>query len=150
MGDTTLSQARIERAAQDAYADRFITRLPDAYDHQIGERGGSLSVGQRQLLSFARALASDPEILVLDEATASVDTETEMWIQEAVARLMRGRTSVIIAHRLSTIRSAQKTFVLHRGQVREEGTHEQLLALGGIYSRLHQVQYGASEEVDRS
>jgi len=149
LGDTTLSPARLEQAAQDANADRFITRLPDGYDHPIGERGGTLSVGQRQLLSFARALASDPDILVLDEATASVDTETEMWIQEAVARLMRGRTCVVIAHRLSTIRSADKILVLHRGQVREEGRHGQLLALGGIYSRLHQLQYGAPEEVDR-
>jgi len=148
LGDTSLSAARLEGAAQDANADRFITRLPDGYDHQIGERGGTLSVGQRQLLSFARALASDPDVLVLDEATASVDTETEVWIQEAVSRLMRGRTSIVIAHRLSTIRSADKILVLHRGQVREEGSHEQLLGLGGIYSRLHQLQYGELE-IDR-
>jgi len=150
LGDTSLTRRQIETAAADANADRFIRRLPDGYDHVIGERGASLSVGQRQLLSFARALASDPHILVLDEATASVDTETEVWIQEAVARLMGGRTSVIIAHRLSTIRKADKILVLHRGQVREEGRHEELLARQGVYHRLHQLQYGALKEASAS
>ncbi|MFH1569036.1 MAG: ABC transporter ATP-binding protein [Gemmatimonadota bacterium] len=143
LADAGLGRAQVETAAADANADRFIRRWPDGYDHVIGERGASLSVGQRQLLSFARALASGPDILVLDEATASVDTETEVWIQEAVARLMRGRTCVVIAHRLSTIRSADKILVLHRGEVREEGRHEELLARRGVYYRLHQLQYGA-------
>jgi len=107
----------------------------------VMERGSSLSVGQRQLLSFARALANDPEILVLDEATANVDTETEMWIQEAVENLMSSRTSIVIAHRLSTIRNADKILVMHHGELREEGRHEELLAMKGIYARLHQLQY---------
>lgn len=141
-------RARVERAAIDANADRSIRRLPDGYDHVIGERGASLSAGQRQLLSFARALASDPQILVLDEATASVDTETETWIQEAVGRLMSGRTSIVIAHRLSTIRSADRILVLHRGKVRESGSHEELLQRRGVYFRLHQLQY--SGEAARS
>lgn len=141
-------RARVERAAIDANADRSIRRLPDGYDHVIGERGASLSAGQRQLLSFARALASNPQILVLDEATASVDTETETWIQEAVGRLMSGRTSIVIAHRLSTIRSADRILVLHRGKVRESGSHEELLQRRGVYFRLHQLQY--SGEAARS
>ncbi len=140
-----VSRHQLEQAAVDVNADRFIRRLPDGYLHVIGERGSSLSAGQRQLLAFARALASDPQILVLDEATASVDTETETWIQEAVARLMRGRTSIVIAHRLSTIRSADRILVLHRGKVRESGTHEALLQQQGVYYRLHQLQYGADD-----
>ena len=135
-----------ERAARDVNADRFIEALPERYGHKVAERGSSFSAGQRQLLAFARALAADPDILVLDEATANVDTETEMWIQEAVTRLMRDRTSIVIAHRLSTIRSADKIIVLHHGEVREEGRHEELLALEGIYSRLHRLQYGADIE----
>jgi ATP-binding cassette subfamily B protein len=98
-------------------------------------------VGQRQLLSFARALAADPDILVLDEATSNVDTETEIWIQEAVEKLMKVRTSIVIAHRLSTIRTADKILVLHRGRVCEEGNHQELLDNGGIYSKLHELQY---------
>ena len=102
-------------------------------------------MGQRQLLSFARALAADPDILVLDEATSNVDTETEIWIQEAVGKLMKVRTSIVIAHRLSTIRNADKILVLHHGEVREEGTHQELLEKGGIYSRLHELQYSAED-----
>ncbi|MEW6753722.1 MAG: ABC transporter ATP-binding protein [Candidatus Latescibacterota bacterium] len=141
LGDPRMPRQQVERVAGDVNADRFIRRLPEGYDHLIGERGASLSAGQRQLLSFARALASDPDILVLDEATSSVDTQTEVWIQEAVARLMRGRTCVVIAHRLSTIRSADRILVLHRGRLREEGRHEELLARRGVYYRLHQLQY---------
>jgi ABC-type multidrug transport system fused ATPase/permease subunit len=107
----------------------------------VQERGASHSVGQRQLLSFARALAADPDILVLDEATSNVDTETEMWIQEAVEKLMNVRTSIVIAHRLSTIRNADKILVLHHGKVSEEGNHQELLDEDGIYSRLHELQY---------
>ena len=136
---------RIVQAARDTNADRFIDRLPDGYDQAVGERGVSLSAGQRQLLSFARVLAAGPEVLVLDEATANIDTETEMWIQEAAGRMMGGRTSLVIAHRLSTVRKADAILVLHRGQVRELGRHEELLARGGLYHRLHQLQYGGQE-----
>ena len=136
-----ISSTRIEQAAHSVNADRFIQKLPDGYRHQVAERGASFSAGQRQLLAFARALAADPEILVLDEATANIDTETEMWIQEAVEKLMHSRTSIVIAHRLSTIRNADVILVVHHGQIREEGSHEELLQQGGIYYRLHQLQY---------
>ncbi len=141
LGDSAISQAHIAQAARYVNADRFIERLPDGYHHQVAERGAAFSTGQRQLLSFARALAAEPDILVLDEATASVDTETEMWIQEAIEKIMRDRTSIVIAHRLSTIRSADKILVMHHGRIREEGRHEELLAKKGIYHRLHQLQY---------
>jgi ATP-binding cassette subfamily B protein len=141
LGDSTMSQAHIAQAARYVNADRFIERLPDGYHHQVAERGAAFSTGQRQLLSFARALAAEPDILVLDEATASVDTETEMWIQEAIEKIMHDRTSIVIAHRLSTIRSADKILVMHHGRIREEGRHEELLAKKGIYHRLHQLQY---------
>jgi ATP-binding cassette, subfamily B, multidrug efflux pump len=141
LGAEGMTREKIEQAAHSVNADRFIEKLPDGFAQQVGERGASFSSGQRQLISFARALASDPDILVLDEATASVDTETEMWIQEAVEKLMHSRTSIIIAHRLSTIRHADKILVMHHGEVREEGRHEELLELRGIYYRLHQLQY---------
>ena len=141
LGDSAMSQAHIAQAARYVNADRFIERLPDGYHHQVAERGAAFSTGQRQLLSFARALAAEPDILVLDEATASVDTETEMWIQEAIQKIMHDRTSIVIAHRLSTIRSADKILVMHHGRIREEGRHEELLAKKGIYHRLHQLQY---------
>jgi len=141
LGSECITRAQVEEAAHSVNADRFIRKLPDGYGYQVGERGASFSAGQRQLISFARALASDPDILVLDEATASVDTETEMWIQEAVEKLMQSRTSIVIAHRLSTIRNADKILVMHRGQVREEGEHDALIAQRGIYYRLHQLQY---------
>lgn len=141
LGDRHMPRQRIEAAARDTNADRFIQRLPHAYDQPVSERGVSMSSGQRQLLSFARVLAADPEILVLDEATANVDTETEMWIQEAVGRLMRERTSLVIAHRLSTVSTADAILVLHHGEVREMGTHEELLDQRGLYYRLHELQY---------
>jgi len=144
LGKPDISRQRVEQAAHSVNADRFIRNLPASYRHEVTERGSSFSAGQRQLLAFARALAGDPDILVLDEATANIDTETEMWIQQAVEKLMHNQTSIVIAHRLSTIRNADKILVLHRGQVREEGRHEELLRLGGIYYRLHQLQY--SEE----
>jgi len=143
LGDPAITREKVEVAANQVNADRFINQLEKGYASPVMERGSSLSVGQRQLLSFARALASDPEILVLDEATANVDTETEMWIQEAVENLMSSRTSIVIAHRLSTIRNADKILVMHHGQLREEGRHEELLAMKGIYARLHQLQYSS-------
>ena len=142
LGDPELSREHLEAAARHTNADRFIRPLPKGYDQPVGERGVSLSAGQRQLLSFARVLAANPEILVLDEATANIDTETEMWIQDAVGRLMQQRTSLVIAHRLSTVRTADTILVLHHGEVREMGPHDTLLAKRGLYYRLHQLQYG--------
>ena len=141
LGNREISQERVEQVARDVNADRFIDRLPDRYRHGVTEQGSTLSGGQRQLLAFARALAFDPDILVLDEATSSVDTETEAWIQDAVGRLMESRTSIVIAHRISTIRSADRIVVLHRGEIREIGDHAELMAKKGIYFRLHQLQY---------
>ncbi len=135
--------AAVEAAARRVGAHRFIERLPDRYGHRVGERGQNLSVGERQLLAFARALAVDPAILVLDEATSSVDAEAEEQIQAAIAELMRGRTSIVIAHRLSTVQHADQILVLHHGVIRERGTHRELLAVGGLYGRLYQLQLGA-------
>ncbi|MDX2119686.1 MAG: ABC transporter ATP-binding protein [Gemmatimonadota bacterium] len=132
-------------AAERVGAARFIERLPAGYGHVLGERGRSLSVGERQLLSFARALAQDPRILVLDEATSSVDAEAEELIQRAVAEVMAGRTSLVVAHRLSTILHADEILVLHHGEVRERGTHRALLALGGLYERLYRLQLQGQE-----
>ena len=140
LGKSGISREQVERAARDVNAAGFIDNLTDGYAHKVAERGAAFSSGQRQLLAFARALASQPDILVLDEATANIDTETELLIQEALVKLMRNRTSIVIAHRLSTIRNADKILVLHHGQVREEGRHKELLELGGIYYRLHQLQ----------
>ncbi len=136
--------AAVEAAARRVGAHRFIERLPARYGHRVGERGQSLSVGERQLLAFARALAVDPAILVLDEATSSVDAEAEEQIQAAIAELMRGRTSLVIAHRLSTVQHADAILVLHHGVIRERGTHRELLAAGGLYERLYQLQLGAA------
>jgi ATP-binding cassette subfamily B protein len=126
-------------------ADRFIERLPGDYGHVLGERGRNLSVGERQLLSFARALVRDPRILILDEATSSVDAEAELQIQRAVAELMEGRTSLVVAHRLSTILHADEILVLHHGEIRERGTHQSLLAQGGLYRRLYELQLRGQE-----
>ena len=115
--------------------------LPEGLDTRVGERGASLSVGQKQLLSFARALAGDPGVLVLDEATSSVDTETELLIRDALHVLMAGRTTIAIAHRLSTIQDVDRILVFHRGELRESGSHQELLAQRGLYERLYQLQY---------
>jgi ATP-binding cassette subfamily B protein len=134
-----------KRAAETVGVSRFIESLPENYMTVTHERGAGLSVGQKQLLSFARALAYDPKILILDEATSSVDTETEHLIQTAIEKLLEGRTSIVIAHRLSTIQNADRILVMHHGELRESGTHEQLLALGGIYSTLYNLQYKLQE-----
>jgi ATP-binding cassette subfamily B multidrug efflux pump len=141
-----ITDEALRRAAHTVNAHRFIERLPAAYDEPVRERGSNLSAGQRQLLSFARALAYDPAILVLDEATSSVDTETELLIQDALEKLMRNRTAVVIAHRLSTIERSDRIIVMHHGQIREIGTHGQLLALGGLYARLHALQTAGGAE----
>lgn len=146
LGDTDISDEQIRRAAEFVNAQRFIERLPGGYQTEVVERGATLSAGQRQLIAFARALAHNPEILlVLDEATSSVDTETEILIQEAVARVLRGRTSIIIAHRLSTIQNVDRILVMHKGRIVEEGGHRELLARGGIYTKLYQLQYRDQE-----
>jgi ATP-binding cassette, subfamily B, multidrug efflux pump len=137
--------ARIEAAARSANAEPFIRRLAEGFNAQVRERGSNFSGGQRQLLALARVLVFEPEILVMDEATSSVDTETEALIQEALENVMENRTSIIIAHRLSTIRNADRIIVLHHGEVRETGSHSELMARGGIYHRLYQLQYEREE-----
>jgi ATP-binding cassette subfamily B multidrug efflux pump len=141
LGREDITDDRIRWAATEVRADRFIRRLPHDYKSEVRERGAGLSVGQKQLISFARALAFDPALLILDEATSSIDTETEQLIQEAIARVMQNRTSVIVAHRLSTIQRADNIIVLHHGEIREQGTHQDLLALQGLYWKLYKLQY---------
>jgi ATP-binding cassette, subfamily B, multidrug efflux pump len=141
LGEHGMEHERVERAARAVHADGFIERMPGKYQAPVAERGSTLSVGQKQLLSFARALAFDPKVLILDEATSSVDTETELLIRDALETLMAGRTTIAIAHRLSTIQDMDKILVLHKGAVREAGTHQELLAARGIYFKLFQLQY---------
>ena len=145
LGHDGIGNAEVRAAARSVHADGFIERLPNGFDSEVGERGASLSVGQRQLLSFARALAFAPDVLLLDEATSSVDTDTERLIQDALHVLMAGRTTVAIAHRLSTVQDMDQILVLHRGELREAGTHQQLLARRGLYHTLYQLQYKHQE-----
>jgi len=147
LGDDNISFEKIRKAAVEVNIEKFISKLPGGYSEDIRERGSILSFGQRQLLAFARALVYDPKILVLDEATSNVDTETEILIQNAVKKLMNGRTSIIIAHRLSTIQNADKIIVIHKGGIREVGTHQQLLAKRGIYYKLYLLQYKDQERI---
>jgi len=145
LGRPEIDRAAVERAARAVRADRFISRLPDGYDTQIRERGGNLSAGQRQLLSFARALAHGADILVLDEATSSIDNETEALIQAGIRVLMEGKTAIAIAHRLSTIRDVDRIFVIDAGRLVETGTHEELMARGGLYEGLYRLQIRSPE-----
>src|SRR5713226_5075362 len=145
LGTEWITDADIEKAAEDVNLADFIRALPQGFKEEVRERGSTLSTGQKQLISFARALAHDPKILILDEATSSVDTETEVRVRDALNRMVEGRTSVVIAHRLSTIQRADKIIVMHKGQVREMGTHQQLLAQHGIYYKLYQLQYKDQE-----
>ncbi len=141
LGREDISDERVRWAATEVRADRFIQRLPHTYESEVRERGAGLSVGQKQLISFARALAFDPALLILDEATSSIDTETEQLIQQAIERVMRSRTSLVVAHRLSTIQRADNIIVLHHGEIREQGTHQDLLGLHGLYWKLYKLQY---------
>ncbi len=141
LGREDISEERVEWAAGEVSADPFIRRLRGGYQAEVKERGAGLSVGQKQLISFARALAFDPALLILDEATSSIDTETEQLIQQAIERVMRNRTSIVVAHRLSTIQRADQIIVLHHGEIREQGTHQELLAERGLYWKLYKLQY---------
>jgi ATP-binding cassette subfamily B protein len=145
-----LSDAEVREAAQRVGADRVIRGLPGGYAYELGERGTSISVGERQLLSFARAIAADPALLLLDEATSAVDSEIEERIQRALAVLMKGRTTIAVAHRLSTIVSASEILVMHHGRIRERGTHRELLDRGGLYERLYRLQSGELGRLDES
>jgi ABC-type multidrug transport system fused ATPase/permease subunit len=152
LGHEQIDDSRVRAAARAVHADSFIEKLPGSYQAVVAERGATLSVGQKQLLSFARALAFDPAVLVLDEATSSVDTETELLIRDALHTLMSGRTTLAIAHRLSTIQDTDKILVFHKGKLREAGSHQRLLAMRGIYYKLFQLQYKgtSSTEEERS
>ena len=145
LGNSDISDQKIIEASKTVGADKFIESLPNKYNEEVKEKGATLSVGQRQLISFARALAYNPQILILDEATSSVDTETEKLIQNAIEKLLVGRTSIVIAHRLSTIQNADKILVMHKGELKESGNHQQLLAQKGIYYKLYQLQYKEQE-----
>jgi len=141
LGREEIDRERVQRAASAVQADRFIARLPQGYATEVRERGTNLSAGQRQLLSFARALAYGADVLVLDEATSAIDSETEALVQEGIHVLMAEKTALVIAHRLSTIQDADCIHVLHRGQLVESGTHDELMARAGVYQRLYRLQY---------
>ena len=145
MGDTSMPDDRVRRAAEAVHADGFVRRLSQGYETRLAERGANLSSGQRQLLAFARALAADPDVLVLDEATSSVDSETEALVEDATRTLLAGRTALVIAHRLSTVVTADRILVMHKGRVHEEGTHDELLARRGLYWRLYRLHLAGSE-----
>ncbi len=145
LGNEKIKIDRVKAAARVVGLNNFIDTLPNRYSEEVKERGATLSVGQKQLISFARALAFNPKILILDEATSSIDTESEQLIQKAIQKLLKGRTSIVIAHRLSTIQRADKIIVLHKGEIREMGTHQELLSIGGIYHKLYQLQYKEQE-----
>jgi len=145
LGREETTDEEVETAASQAHADGFISRLPDGLDSAVAERGATLSVGQKQLLSFARALSFKPDVLVLDEATSSVDTDTELLIQDALQTLMKGRTTLAVAHRLSTVQDMDRVLVFHKGELRESGTHQELLSQRGIYHRLFELQFGDQE-----
>jgi ATP-binding cassette subfamily B multidrug efflux pump len=147
LGNRDISDAKIWEAAGLVGAQRFMERLPGGLDYPVMERGATLSVGQRQLISFVRALVYEPRVIVLDEATSSVDSETEEMIQSAIDKLMEGRTALVIAHRLSTIQKADRIIVLDRGEIKETGTHDELLRLGGYYAQLYRMQYASSEQI---
>jgi ATP-binding cassette subfamily B multidrug efflux pump len=150
LGREEIAEERVEWAAREVHAEEFIRRLPENYKAEVRERGAGLSVGQKQLISFARALAFDPALLILDEATSSIDTETEQLIQQAIERVMRDRTSIVVAHRLSTIQRADRIVVLHHGEIREMGTHQELLTLRGLYWRLYKLQYADRSRDDET
>jgi ATP-binding cassette subfamily B protein len=145
LGAAAIDDAAVRAAAQEVEAAGFIGRLEGGFEAPVYERGAGLSVGEKQLIAFARALAFDPRILILDEATSSVDTETERKIQRALERLLANRTSIVVAHRLSTIQRADRILVMHKGELREQGTHRELLEQRGIYYRLYQLQYREAE-----
>jgi len=145
LGSHWITDSSIENAAEQVNVADFIRSLPGGFGEEVKERGSTLSTGQKQLISFARALAHNPKILILDEATSSVDTETEFRVRDALTRLVEGRTSIMIAHRLSTVQRANKIIVMHKGKVREIGSHQQLLANRGIYWKLYQLQYKDQE-----
>jgi ATP-binding cassette, subfamily B, multidrug efflux pump len=145
LGTDRIQDEHVEKAAEDVNLGDFVRALPNGFNEEVRERGSTLSTGQKQLISFARALAHEPKILILDEATSSVDTETEFKVRDALGRMVEGRTSLIIAHRLSTVQRADKIIVMHKGQVREMGTHQELLAQRGIYFKLYQLQYKDQE-----
>jgi len=145
LGSRWIPDEAVENAAEQVNVAEFIRSLPGGFAEEVRERGSTLSTGQKQLISFARALAHDPKILILDEATSSVDTETDFRVREALTRMVEGRTSIVIAHRLSTVQRADKIVVMHKGRVRELGSHQQLLAQRGIYWKLYQLQYKDQE-----
>jgi ATP-binding cassette subfamily B protein len=141
LGNEIISEQKIKEAAKAVGADKFIENLPGGFDYMVLERGATLSVGQRQLISFIRAMAFDPKIIVLDEATSSIDTETEELIQQAMEKLLKGRTSLVIAHRLSTIQHADRIIVIDKGEIKESGTHQDLLQNNGFYKNLYEMQF---------